>query len=202
MREHHADTTDTLCRYCELDRLEAPIAHSAAGFAVPSIGAMVEGWSIVFPRRHVLSLAQLDDHDWSAFDDLVQVVRDNVERYYGKAVLFEHGSAGSGRPAACGVDHAHLHVVPLDLPLRELITAVLESGSWARVDTRVPPVVGMDYIYVDDASGRWVAYQPWLPSQVARQAVAAYLGLSDWDWKASPNLHLVEATRRALRAAA
>ncbi|WP_136055938.1 hypothetical protein [Microbacterium sp. K24] len=197
-------SADAQCRYCQLDKFETTIVESKAGFAVPSFGALVEGWSIVFPRQHVLALADLRTDDWLAFDLLLASVRARVESRYGRAVLFEHGSAGTGRPAACGVDHAHMHVVPVRMSLRTAITDQLASpeAPWSPVNDRVEPIAEMDYIYVEDESGRWVIHDRWLPSQVARKAIASHLGLTIWDWKESGNEEIVEATRRALKSAA
>lgn len=192
------------CHYCELDRIELPVASSDAGFAVPSYGALVDGWTIVFPRTHVLSLAELNAAEWDEYSRLIAFVRERIERTYGPAVLFEHGSAGSGRPAACGVDHAHMHVVPLRLGLVDSVGSLLSlpPDAWQPVAERVAAQAGMDYVFIEDATGRWVTYQQWLPSQVVRQAIASRLGIIEWDWKLARNLDRVEATRAALRAAA
>jgi ATP adenylyltransferase len=195
---------DHECRYCQLERHEPLIMSSKAGYVVPSIGAMVEGWVLVFPERHVLALSDLTGLEWSEFEVLIRRTRATVEAEFGETVLFEHGSAGIGRTAACGVDHAHMHVVPLAIDLRKAVAACSDdvgSFDWSRVVGRPDVIAGNDYLYISDRTGKWVARSPWLPGQVIRRAIANHLGSPVWDWKADSHLDLVESTRRKLAAA-
>lgn len=192
-----------MCKYCELESHEIPILSSAAGTVVPSIGALVEGWVLVFPKKHVLSLSQLDQAGWSDFASLVEQAKKIVVAEYGNVVMFEHGSAGEGRLAACGVDHAHLHIVPIEIELRSEIDALAdeEGYDWEPVGSRVGVRDSADYIYIHDSTGRWVAYRAWLPGQVVRRAIARSLGLEEWDWKKNARMANVQATTTRLRTA-
>lgn len=191
------------CRYCALDSQEAAVVSNKDGYAVPSFGAMVEGWLVIFPREHVLSLADLDEDRWNAFGALVESGRRLVEEQYGATISFEHGSSGAGRPAACGVDHAHMHIVPLDIDLRTAIAAVEpEFVDWNPVSGRVCEPTGNDYLYIRDRSGEWVASREWISSQVIRRAIAAHLDIAIWDWKADRRIDIVTATRDRFRSVA
>lgn len=195
---------DRDCRYCELKKHEPLLIESNAGYVVPSIGAMVEGWLLVFPKRHVLALSELMNDEWAEFQTLIGLARASTESKFGQTVMFEHGSAGVGRTAACGVNHAHMHVVPLMVDLRAAIAECShEVGTfeWSRVMDRPNAVVEQDYLYVSDDTGEWVARSSWLPGQVVRRAIARFLDLEVWDWKADAHLELVESTRRKLKAA-
>ena len=194
---------DSACRYCHLEDFEEVVLSHSAGTVVPSVGAMVEGWVLIFPKRHVLSLSELSETEWAGFSELAEHVSTSVEGNYGPTVRFEHGSAGEGRLAACGVDHAHLHIVPLSIDLRDAIERI-DHGvtfSWQAVTGQVPKATREDYVFVADATGQWVSFHAWLPGQVVRRAIAATLNLVEWDWKANARLSNVEATRATLRSA-
>lgn len=196
-------STDADCKYCDIATLEDAVLSGLSGTAVPSFGAMVEGWLLVFPARHVLSVAELSETECADFEALVEEARHLVEERYGPTVQFEHGSAGVGRLAACGVDHAHVHVVPLVIDLRRAIAALdldLEFG-WESVDSRVQMPRASDYVYLSDSTGAWVSYHQWLPGQVVRRAIAKSLGIEEWDWKQNARMSIVEATRARLRSA-
>ena len=195
---------DSGCRYCDLNKHEPLMIESNAGYVVPSIGAMVEGWLLVFPKRHVLALSELTNDEWVEFQSLVGLARASSEGEFGPTILFEHGSAGVGRAAACGVNHAHMHVVPLKIDLRAAISECSKdvgTYEWSRVTDRPDSVLEQDYLYVSDDTGDWVARSSWLPGQVVRRAIARFLGLEVWDWKVDAHLDLVESTRRKLKAA-
>lgn len=190
-----------LCRFCSLSD-EEPLLHASAGvMCVPSIGAMVEGWTLVVPRRHVLSISELDDLEWSDFSAQRDIMRARVEAVYGQTVVFEHGAGGAHRTAGCGVDHAHMHIVPVSFDLRAIVSSISsEVGkfAWRSADDRPSAPAGVDYIHIGDATGYWIAFNDEQPSQVIRRAIAHQLDIHDWDWKANPRLTNVRATLEKL----
>jgi ATP adenylyltransferase len=174
------------CSICVGLPAEQQFLSDDAGIAVASLGAFVDGWALVFPRRHVLALAEMTSAEWSSFDAMLATARGNLESVYGNVVLFEHGSAGSGRTAACGVNHAHMHIVALDVDLRQAIAQIAhEVGTfvWSASEGRPDSVPGQDYIFLSDNTGSWISHSTHLPGQVVRRALAATLGHRQWDWK-------------------
>ena len=192
------------CRYCDIDQHEPTVHASEALTAVPSVGSLLEGWIIAFPRQHVLALSELSPTQWAAYLSELKEVRAAVSDRYGETVLFEHGSAGSARLAGCGVDHAHMHIVPIDLDIRSALATmndVVDELEWTHADGQVPNKAGQDYLYVEDRSGAWVAYSDSLPGQTVRRAIARAVGAREWDWKANPNRELMANTLSRMRAA-
>jgi ATP adenylyltransferase len=174
------------CGVCSGLPLDQQFLSDPAAIAVASLGALVDGWALVFPRRHVLALAEMTPLEWTAFDKTLTTVRNRLESKYGPVVLFEHGSAGSGRTAACGVNHAHMHVVALDLDLRQAIARIddqVGSFSWRPSNDRPVTVPAHDYIFLLDKSGSWISHSTHLPGQVVRRAIAFALGDPNWNWK-------------------
>ena len=77
----------------------------------------MDGYLLVSPLKHAYSLAELDD--LRTLGILVDEIRAIVTDVYGPCVIFEHGMTAAARVGGC-VDHAHLHVAPVDLPVLEL----------------------------------------------------------------------------------
>ncbi len=179
----------------------AVLAEDAHFVAVPSIGALVPGWMLIVPRQHELSLAALDTSGQDRLWRFANPIAERVAVKYGPVSLFEHGPAKAHRPVGCGVDRAHLHIVPtraIDL-LRGARTHFPDL-RW----TAVPDLVaarhavrtGDDYLYLETPRGeRWLATGSAIPSQVFRRVIAAELGRPhDFNWRTHPQLGTVRRT--------
>lgn len=122
---------DSACRICSIGRGYAPcdtVLWETKHFrVVPSKGGFVPGWVMIVPRAHVLSMAGLGDDHLTEFAELVSLVVAKVASRFGGPTLFEHGAFVEQSSFGCGIDHAHVHVVPLppDIHLRSLAEHVL-----------------------------------------------------------------------------
>ena len=196
---------DINCRFCQLSQCEVPIVERSIGIAIPSFGALVEGWLLVVPRRHTVSLADLTIQERVEFCRLVEQAEKLVASNYEHCVMFEHGPARQGRKAGCGVDHAHLHIVPINMMLHKAVTTD-EDGhdlQWRPAaqpwDAEIDHSVGFDYLFVREADGMgWVAATPAAPSQLFRRAIAKHLGYAVWDWKQDFHYEIVSSTYKRL----
>lgn len=106
------------CRFCEIisgqyrySGIDEPIASNDEFVAVASIGALVEGWTLIIPKTHQLSM--IDVYRSTIFADFVEFVLSPLINQYGNLVAFEHGANKDGSMTGCGTDHAHLHLVPV-----------------------------------------------------------------------------------------
>jgi len=126
----------TFCRFCEihkstgdLQQQDRPFLRTNDNFAIPTIGGLVEGWSLLCPGDHIFSLRE--KYGQPSFSDFVRNVVTRVTTRYVRPVIFEHGSSHAGSLTSCGTDHAHLHIVPLGFSLHG---ALRDSGrSWTLV---------------------------------------------------------------------
>ena len=190
------------------------LAENSGFVTFPSIGALVPGWMLVVPRRRVLSLRELSSAEWESLTELAREVSKAQEAFPGEVFelppgtdpplpgevfMFEHGNTVEGGPVGCGVDHAHLHLVPLAFDL----LAEARAGSDAEVEWL--ECQSSEFSSLIPASGEYLAI--WRPrdgaglvgsfrnpqSQWIRRVIAAKLGKGDaWDYKAHPgmeNLH-------------
>lgn len=124
------------CRFCRiLDGhhtpcpVDEPFIESESYVSIASIGALIEGWSLIVPREHCLSLRNHFGRE--AFVSFTQAVLKRVEFEYGRAIIFEHGPNHCGSLTGCGTDHAHLHVVPAQFPLASMLE-VTGISKWRR----------------------------------------------------------------------
>lgn len=199
------------CRLCRSGLRVAwntPLSKSPNFVVLPSLGALVEGWMLVVPKQHFLSMGALPDSMIPEMQRLKQNVFERLERMYGAVCAFEHGPGGTQRSVGCGVDHAHLHMLPLQFDLASAVDTYLPSGSEWRdadlTDCRLAARHGDDYLYLEQpiGRGRIVRHQN-LGSQLFRRAIAAYLGLpEEFNWRKNPQIENVNRTIAAFTAEA
>ena len=205
------------CRFCA--RLSSPEAGSGAieqtallesdeFVAWPSLGALVEGWVLAVTKAHHLSMRDLERDARRRFLDFTRATARAVEAGHGPVALVEHGPVECGSPPGCGVDHAHVHVIPWSRPLRPRVTELCPEIEWRPVpdvaDFAESTDAAAPYLLLSTpGDGMLVGTAPALPSQLVRRAIAAELGDPDgFDWKADPRLDVVRATVDSLSAAA
>lgn len=101
------------------------------------------------------------------------------------AFFFEHGIRNS-RSGGCGIDHAHMHALPVTA--NGVLNILTQEFGGTRIDSLVD--IGQasgqnsSYLFLEDASReRYVFPVDNLPSQYMRKLVAESIGKSDWDWR-------------------
>src|SRR3989442_10265909 len=92
-----------------------PLYESSGFVVIPSLGSLVKGWLLIVPKRHVISAAMLDEEAVAELGFITQRVAEILASHYGSAIVFEHGPSCVSREAGCGVDHAHVHMLPFEV---------------------------------------------------------------------------------------
>ena len=199
------------CRICGLASTPLPRhAYDRAWtedelyFALVSVGALVPGWSLVFPKSHSLnlSLKYTEDSLW----DFVGRAHSVVEARYGSSVIFEHGSQDDNSLTGCGTSHAHLHIVPLKKGLISAAEAFDSTVVWAPCSAREigEVVAGREYLFVaDDFRGAEtigkLAILSEGRSQFFRRVIASTLGRqSEFDYREHPQIDIANASANQL----
>lgn len=197
------------CRFCEIATVadqaadhDRPYLRDSRYFAIPSVGGLVEGWSLVCPIRHIYSMRH--DYGKRFFSDFVQAVVERISSRYGTPVMFEHGSSRAGSLTSCGTDHAHLHIVPVGFSLRD---EVLKSGGTWKLQpasslSKLAP--DQEYLfYSDDVTSHdpsglvHILEQP--TSQFFRRLIARALERdAESDYRQFPFLPLAARTQQSL----
>ncbi len=181
--------------------------ESANFVAMPTRGSLIEGWLLVVPREHHYCVGSFSPDLLSEFQSFRREVQHILESIYGPVIAFEHGAIGSGRPVGCGVDHAHLHLVPWSGSFADTVRRqAIQDFQWKEIDGFHPLSAAhharKDYLFFEEANGavRMVASDA-IPSQFFRRVIAAAIGQPDhYDWKQFSGIHNVTATVRKLRA--
>lgn len=115
------------CRICNIlqkkekqNKIDRPIAECKNYFSIVTAGAMVKGWILVFPKKHIYSMReQYNDPEFIEFvNSLIKRAEKLFEK---KCIIFEHGANHEGSLTACGTNHAHLHIIPYEHSLLDLM---------------------------------------------------------------------------------
>lgn len=174
---------------------------------VASMGALVKGWLLVVPRQFHMNLRLLEDADRQDLVRIVQTLSRELEQFGGNVFIFEHGAVSESSSVACGVDQAHLHVVPLPF---DLIEASVRRGRIERItfkeigktnDPWYKVRANHEYLLVQRQSDMhaMVSFPTHTTSQWFRKVIAAELNDADrWDYRRYPCYDAMLATRVAL----
>lgn len=195
---------DLVHRWLRRDRYERTVADLTASWhAIPSIGSLVPGHTLLCPTQHTRSLSSTSERNRRGLNDSLAVLGAALEsRFGGPVQVFEHGNAADGGRLACSVEHTHLHLVPGVPDLWPFIDGNLAWRLIPGLDAIREAVGDREYLLFRDAGERWwVAHAPGHghPSQLMRRAVAAAIGEPDqWNWRLHPRLDQTQATAEAV----
>jgi ATP adenylyltransferase len=163
------------------------LAETPSFVAIPTMGSLVAGWCLIVPRRRMLNLTHLRPEEKAE----LAVLRSRLAHKLGargRSVFeFEHGAIEAGSATGCGVDQAHLHVVPLEFDLVAAVDSIepLSVASADPVDLW-PSLGGAEYVLVRRASEAvTMGFCPTKPtSQFIRRVIADRIGHSArWDYR-------------------
>jgi ATP adenylyltransferase len=166
-----------------------PIVESPNFVVVPDIRPIVAGHSLLITKDHFVSFAALPD----CYRDEFNLIRDRaVSKLAGRhrtaPFVFEHGPAAHGFHSGGCVSHAHLHLIPVQAPvltlLEESIDGQIRRGAGEIFSTLSS--VRSSYLYYGSRDGDDYIVDEFkspVPCQFIRRALAAHLGIHDWNWK-------------------
>jgi ATP adenylyltransferase len=77
----------------------------------PTLGSIVPNWLLIVPPKPFANLVRWAEGMNSEVGLLMSRVLARAGVSSERALWFEHGAAAHGSPLACGVDHAHLHLI-------------------------------------------------------------------------------------------
>jgi len=175
---------------------------------IPSLGSLVEGWVLIVPKKHFICMGALPADLLRELGQTKTAVGKMLSQQYGDVCAFEHGPHALNRQVGCGVDHAHLHLVPLEFDLRGAAESFMPSGVRWRPGSfescRAAFDEGQDYLYIEQPLGRGcISAHIELGSQILRKAIAAQLGIPEqFSWRDYPRMEVVSRTIRALSGSA
>jgi ATP adenylyltransferase len=182
-----------------------PLFESPNFVALPSLGSLIEGWVLLVPKHHFISLGEVSGAMLSEMNKFKEFLCSVLNECYGTVSVFEHGPSAARRTVGCGVDHAHLHLVPLRFDLCTGVSSFLPSGvTWTNAGIEKCQEAysqGLDYLYLEQPIGFGrIATHNEFGSQLFRQAIAAQIGIQDeYNWRKYRQMPTVMATIQRLK---
>src|ERR1041385_1989822 len=150
------------CRLCSSlisgpsELWDHPLFESPNFVVLPSLGALIEGWVLIVPKKHYVCMGAVPSALGGEMEDLKRLVSSRLLHTYGSVCAFEHGPSCEKRSVGCGVDHAHLHLVPTEFDLADAVAPFLpENAIWSDAtfdDCRCAFQEQQDYLYFEQGS--------------------------------------------------
>lgn len=198
------------CRFCDILRgekffgsVDNPINENKDFFVLPTIGPLVEGWSLVIPKEHGYSMKKY--YKSESFINYVNSFLNVLEKKYQKPfIVFEHGATNYGSLTACSTNHAHLHILPFQ---ESLLDIMQETKTWKICNiVDIEKIVGNNeyllYSEIKDNIKDSIVYVSIVSepeSQYFRKLISQKLGIPQaFDYKLNLNIELANKTHKAL----
>jgi len=185
-----SDIERGMCPFCNMDysNISNTIIDETENFiVVPSKGALVVGYLLIFPKEHITSINELNISQKEELKCLIDKYRNKFYVKFGKyPIIFEHGtSRQDSNNSASSITHAHYHIVNHNFKDEK---SVLNMLNFNKVD-----VVSFfkdnhkSYIsYISPNLDYYVTYDFRSKSQQMRIFIAEDLDMKDkYDWKTS-----------------
>jgi diadenosine tetraphosphate (Ap4A) HIT family hydrolase len=177
---------------------ERILLESESFIVIPSISPLGANHLLIFPRIHISSLAQINH---SQNEELYRIVKKLFGKIYDEnqsIILFEHGVA-KGQTGGCGVDHAHLHILPCDNDMpNEVLTKLSDKFSKpGKIKFDKINTIGhsINYLLISDNLDSFFIYKNSnFESQTIRKIICEYMDIDIWDWKKLTNPSVFEKT--------
>ncbi len=159
---------------------------------VPTLGSIVEGWVLIISKAHLICMGETVPETGQELNDVLEIVERAVRQVYGAATVFEHGPNRERLDMGCGIDHAHLHVVPLKFDLLEAakVSQEFRGTQWHESKSMLSLVDGLynegrSYLYIKDSDGAGSYCIPEnIPCQSLRRVIARETGKTlKYDYK-------------------
>ena len=175
------------------------IIYESKNFVVfPALGQIVEGYLLIIPKQHYISIVQIPDNLYFELEQVQEKVKNLLTKNYSEPIFFEHGPLSENEKAGCCIDHAHLHCVPVSVSILEEITKHFEYqkiDNFSQLPTHLP------YLYLEENNKKYsFPIKTILPHQYLRQILAVKTNNPEkWDWRTHPELEKVQNTIQKLK---
>jgi diadenosine tetraphosphate (Ap4A) HIT family hydrolase len=163
------------------------IIHQNDRFVVlPSVSPLAPGHLLLLAQEHVTSMAQTDSLTLRSIAQWLRKVSEKPE--FQESFLFEHG-VGRNQSGACGVSHAHVHLVPSPASLYKYLRRAIEDdlGPSER-DCSIEALESIrdeqTYLWMSRSADYGSVFErDQIQSQFVRRHFSALIGRSYWNWR-------------------
>lgn len=170
----------------------------------PTLGHFVDGYLLIIPKTHYLSMAQLPAFLHNDLEAVQSQVRSVLTKRYCAPIFFEHGSSycKNIRGGNC-IDHAHIHCMPIQIDIIAFISQEFSLKSIRTYsDLRKFAQHNEPYIFIETQDGKRYAFylKKTITSQYLRKIIAEQIGKHDqWDWAVYPFITAMKRTYKELK---
>jgi diadenosine tetraphosphate (Ap4A) HIT family hydrolase len=167
------------------------ICHETGEFVIlPTLSPLRAGHILILPRRHVTNLAALPSTERQALLACAKSAEKRLsDRFGSELYFFEHGVTGAG--LACGIDHAHLHILPLSAATADVVESHIEADFPYQYASGL--IEGLSFANQVEATSYLLrgtnldsvrmSLRESIPSQYMRRLIVEAEGRNEWDWK-------------------
>lgn len=158
---------------------------------ITSIGAIVEGWVLLIPKKHFISFSEMDDNLLLEAEKLSEKIYLLLNKTYQcEIVSFENGANSYNNKIGCGVDYAHIHFVPIKINLKRIIESEYKNDiKWDNIYSlnKINEYRDSSYFYIKTNQKGLITFAPSPKSQIIRKGIAKAVGIPNkFDWKKYP----------------
>lgn len=176
------------CPFCKIEeeKFYNHIIEETNNFKViTGVGALVEGYILVFPKKHFTCMLDLNEDLIEEYQNILEKYRIIFKNIYGRyPIIFEHGTPNLRVKSSSSILHAHTHIINNnylheDTILEQLHFKILRKTKLDKKD---------NYIYYKSPDGKdYITYDFTPRSQLMRTLIADDLNVSSmYDWKEYP----------------
>lgn len=156
--------------------------------AVPSLSPITLGHVLIIPKYHVTSMMQVDRAMMSELENFTNKIMKIIAINIGAPIIFEHG-IGEGKAGGCGVNHAHLHILPMKPDSASNLQLIIDeqfsfSGATSLVELLSSGGNKKSYLlFGQNLKEIFYFYDENIPSQYLRRLIAKEMARLLWNWK-------------------
>ena len=186
------------CVYCNYLKgvdtyLGRTIYENKYFFVMPSIGQFINGYLLIIPKAHVMSMAEfskeLIDEFNIVLEDVITILK--LTYNFSDILVWENGTGNSGKgKAKDSVVHCHVHVAPSHITANKI--EEISTFSLAAIKTNdIKNYNKHSYLLIKDGTDSWkINNNPsvYIPRQYVRQILADEYGIPGelWNWREYP----------------
>ncbi len=190
--------------YLDIGGIKNRILYETDNFMVfPALGQIVEGYLLIVPKEHYLNMGSLPIEMYSELESIKEKVQNILQEVYEMPVIFEHGPVSSTRRGGCCIDHAHFHVVPVNVDIiQELSRSFSYRTITSLIELKQQFESGTPYFFVEDQQKNKYVFDiiRRVPSQYIRKIIASKIGkLEIYDWGAYFGIEEMKRTIKKLK---
>lgn len=187
--------TKSDCVYCkylngESMHNEWVIYESRNFFVMPTLGEFMDGYLLIIPIHHVMSIAELTKSELDEFMKVLEDITYILKLTYSSEsmLVWENGTGNNGTgKAKDSIVHAHVHIAPSKLTADKI--EQISGFEFTQItDKDINKYGKHSYLLIKDKGNIWIINDSdklYIPRQYLRQLLAMENGIEGekWNWR-------------------